>query len=61
MFQDAPIYTQLISERGDIPAQTRQHAEQIRDDLATAMRPLQDLSRSAPVPARRGPASGQVR
>ncbi|MET7599102.1 hypothetical protein ACWERY_05940 [Streptomyces sp. NPDC004082] len=30
---DAPIYAQLISERGDIPLQVREEARRIRHEL----------------------------
>lgn len=34
MFEDTPIYTRLITERGDVPTQVRGEAERIRRDLA---------------------------
>ncbi|MEU1203411.1 hypothetical protein ABZ446_45445 [Streptomyces sp. NPDC005813] len=37
MFQEAPIYRQLITERGDIPAQVRDEADRIRRDLQRVM------------------------
>ncbi|MFF3417583.1 hypothetical protein ACFYW9_23200 [Streptomyces sp. NPDC002698] len=40
MFQEAPIYRQLVAERGDVPAQVRGEAERIRSDLQRVMPPL---------------------
>ncbi|MFC3577724.1 hypothetical protein ACFOZ0_31575 [Streptomyces yaanensis] len=40
MFQDAPIYQQLIKERGDVPAQVRGEAERILRDLSRVVGPL---------------------
>ncbi|MER7983295.1 hypothetical protein [Streptomyces sp. NPDC095817] len=37
MFQEAPIYRQLITERGDIPAHVRGEAERIRRELQQVM------------------------
>lgn len=37
MFQDAPIYHQLIAERGDVPARVRDAAASIRRDLDAVM------------------------
>lgn len=34
MFEETPIYTRLITERGDVPTQVRGEAERIRRDLA---------------------------
>ncbi|MFD5813052.1 hypothetical protein ACFV06_04020 [Streptomyces sp. NPDC059618] len=48
MFQEAPIYRQLVAERGDVPAQVRGEAERIRSDLQRVMPPLRN---SAPAPA----------
>ncbi|MFE2531033.1 hypothetical protein [Streptomyces sp. NPDC059371] len=48
MFQEAPIYRQLVAERGDVPAQVRGEAERIRSDLQRVMPPLEA---SAPVAA----------
>jgi hypothetical protein len=42
VFQDAPIYRQLITERGDVPAQVRGEAERIRRDLQRVMPPMQE-------------------
>ena len=38
MFQDAPIYHQLIAERGDVPARVRDAAADIRRRLEDVMR-----------------------
>ncbi|MFE1291526.1 hypothetical protein [Streptomyces sp. NPDC058751] len=40
MFQEAPIYRQLVAERGDVPALVRGEAERIRNDLQRVMPPL---------------------
>ncbi|MDX3520137.1 hypothetical protein PV725_19610 [Streptomyces scabiei] len=37
MFQDTPIFSRLVDERGDIPAQVRGEAERIRRDLERVM------------------------
>ncbi|MEU6217881.1 hypothetical protein ABZ845_10220 [Streptomyces sp. NPDC047022] len=37
MFQDAPIYHQLVAERGDVPARVRDAAESIRRELEGVM------------------------
>ncbi|MFB9463430.1 hypothetical protein [Streptomyces cinereospinus] len=34
MFHETPIFSRLVAERGDIPAQVRGEAERIRRDLA---------------------------
>ncbi|MFE9629708.1 hypothetical protein [Streptomyces sp. NPDC006463] len=36
---EAPIYAQLIRERGDVPGQTRREAEQIHRELARVIAP----------------------
>ncbi|MFG2982183.1 hypothetical protein ACGFYQ_13140 [Streptomyces sp. NPDC048258] len=36
---EAPIYAQLIRERGDVPGQTRREAEQIHRELARVLGP----------------------
>ncbi|WP_330455694.1 hypothetical protein OIB37_01710 [Streptomyces sp. NBC_00820] len=33
MFQETPIYTRLITERGDVPAMVRGEADRIHRDL----------------------------
>ncbi|WP_454325753.1 hypothetical protein [Streptomyces glaucescens] len=38
MFQETPIYSRLIAERGDIPLQVRSEADRIRRDLESVMR-----------------------
>ncbi|MER6347888.1 hypothetical protein ACWC10_24885 [Streptomyces sp. NPDC001595] len=38
MFQETPIYTRLIAERGDIPTQVRSEADRILRDLESVMR-----------------------
>ncbi|QOV47392.1 hypothetical protein [Streptomyces chromofuscus] len=37
MFQETPIFSRLVAERGDIPAQVRGEAERIRRDLARVL------------------------
>ncbi|GHD92220.1 hypothetical protein GCM10010508_44110 [Streptomyces naganishii JCM 4654] len=37
MFQDAPIYHQLVAERGDVPARVRDAATTIRLELEQVM------------------------
>lgn len=37
MFQETPIYSRLVAERGDVPAQVRGEADRIRRDLARVM------------------------
>nr|WP_141356307.1 MULTISPECIES: hypothetical protein [unclassified Streptomyces] len=38
MFQDAPIYHQLVAERGDVPARVRDAATAIHRQLEDVMR-----------------------
>ncbi len=38
MFQDAPIYHQLVAERGDVPARVRDAATAIHSQLEAVMR-----------------------
>jgi hypothetical protein len=38
VFQDTPIYSRLIAERGDVPAQVRGEADRIHRHLAQTMR-----------------------
>ncbi|MET7989058.1 hypothetical protein [Streptomyces sp. NPDC005281] len=47
MFQEAPIYRQLVAERGDVPAQVRGEAERIRSDLQRVMPPLRPSAPTA--------------
>ncbi|MBL1083730.1 hypothetical protein JK359_17440 [Streptomyces actinomycinicus] len=37
MFQDAPIYHQLVAERGDVPARVRDAAASIHSQLGAIM------------------------
>ncbi|MEE1761346.1 hypothetical protein [Streptomyces sp. SP18BB07] len=37
MFQETPIFSRLVDERGDVPAQVRGEAERIRRDLARVL------------------------
>ncbi|MEU1707824.1 hypothetical protein ABZ478_20960 [Streptomyces sp. NPDC005706] len=37
MFQDTPIYSRLVAERGDVPAEVRGEADRIHHDLARAI------------------------
>ncbi|MFF5553994.1 hypothetical protein [Streptomyces olivaceoviridis] len=37
MFHDTPIYSRLIAERGDVPAQVRSEADRIHRHLAQTM------------------------
>ncbi|GGW55343.1 hypothetical protein GCM10010503_35480 [Streptomyces lucensis JCM 4490] len=48
MFQDTPIYTRLVAERGDVPARVRGEAERIHHDLARVMPPPAPHSASGP-------------
>ncbi|MEU2057161.1 hypothetical protein [Streptomyces bungoensis] len=38
MFQDTPIYSRLVAEHGDVPAQVRGEADRIHRHLAQTMR-----------------------
>ncbi|MGY0055008.1 hypothetical protein ACWY4P_00160 [Streptomyces sp. LZ34] len=40
MFQETPIFSRLVAERGDVPAQVRGEAERIRRDLAQVLRQM---------------------
>ncbi|MGW2109398.1 hypothetical protein [Streptomyces sp. NPDC001948] len=44
VFQETPIYTRLVVEQGDVPAQVRGEAQRVLHDLEQVM------------PPRRGPA-----
>jgi hypothetical protein len=44
MFKDAPIYHQLVAERGDVPARVRDAASNIRRELDQVMRTGQPSS-----------------
>jgi hypothetical protein len=48
VFQEAPIYRQLVAERGDVPAQVRGEAERIGRDLQRVMPPVQGSAPPAP-------------
>jgi hypothetical protein len=48
VFQEVPIYRQLIAERGDVPTQVRSEAERIGRDLQRVMPPLQVSAPPAP-------------
>ncbi|MFF5538444.1 hypothetical protein ACFY71_39340 [Streptomyces cinerochromogenes] len=37
MFQETPIFSRLVAERGDIPTQVRGEADRIHRDLARVM------------------------
>ncbi|WP_217130799.1 hypothetical protein [Streptomyces sp. AC558_RSS880] len=37
MFQETPIYSRLITERGDVPAQVRGEADRIHRHLAQVL------------------------
>nr|WP_221358059.1 hypothetical protein [Streptomyces sp. REN17] len=39
MFQETPIYSRLVAERGDIPRQVRAEADRLHRDLQQVMRP----------------------
>ncbi|MEV0964312.1 MULTISPECIES: hypothetical protein [unclassified Streptomyces] len=39
VWQEAPIYDRLVTERGDVPAQVRQEAEQTLRGLEQLIRP----------------------
>ncbi|MER6526386.1 hypothetical protein [Streptomyces sp. NPDC001508] len=48
MFQETPIFSRLIAERGDVPAQVRGEAERIRRDMARVLRQGPASHRSTP-------------
>ncbi|MEV0695955.1 hypothetical protein [Streptomyces sp. NPDC050388] len=37
MLRETPVYSRLVAERGDVPAQVRGEADRIRRDLARVM------------------------
>ncbi|MCX4538977.1 hypothetical protein OHA79_44760 (plasmid) [Streptomyces sp. NBC_00841] len=39
MFQETPIYTRLVAEQGDVPAQVRGEAQRVLRDLERVMPP----------------------
>ncbi|MEU2062386.1 hypothetical protein [Streptomyces sp. NPDC013455] len=57
MFQETPIYSRLVAERGDIPIQVRHEAERIHRDLAHVLPPLPAPHPSGPhnTPGSRAP------
>jgi hypothetical protein len=59
MFQDAPIYHQLVAERGDVPARVRDAAQTIRLELDEVMRTGQrpGVFEPGPSPLRAAPLS----
>ncbi|WP_146207021.1 hypothetical protein [Streptomyces tirandamycinicus] len=52
VWQEAPIYDRLVTERGDVPAQVRQEAEQ-------TLRGLEQLIRPGAAPAGTHPQQAQ--
>ncbi|MER6620985.1 MULTISPECIES: hypothetical protein [unclassified Streptomyces] len=48
MFQETPIYSRLVTERGDVPAQVRGEADRIHRDLAQVLRRAPASPPSAP-------------
>lgn len=63
MFQETPIYSRLVAERGDVPARVRGEAERTRD-LAQTVRlpapqgaPSLGLSHAAPAQGHSRPAA----
>lgn len=48
MFQETPIFSRLVAERGDVPALVRGEAERIRHDLAQVLRQAPASRPSAP-------------
>ncbi|MEU6814522.1 hypothetical protein [Streptomyces sp. NPDC046860] len=51
MFTDTPIFSRLVAERGDVPAEVRGEADRIHRDLARVMPPGTGL----PVPGQHVP------
>ena len=51
MFQETPIFSRLVAERGDVPAQVRREAERIRRDLARVLRQAPVSSLTTPLNA----------
>ncbi|MCZ7462037.1 hypothetical protein [Streptomyces sp. WMMC940] len=52
VWQEAPIYDRLVTERGDVPAQVRREAEQ-------TLRGLEQVIRSGVAPAGMPPQQAQ--
>ncbi|MDX3588996.1 hypothetical protein OG920_45405 [Streptomyces europaeiscabiei] len=48
MFQETPIFSRLVDERGDVPAQVRGEAERIRRGLDQLLRRSPGPDPSAP-------------
>lgn len=46
--QKTPIYSRLVAERGDIPAQVRNEAERIHRDMARVIAPEPPATGSRP-------------
>ncbi|WSI83236.1 hypothetical protein OG516_01270 [Streptomyces murinus] len=61
MFQDAPIYHQLVAERGDVPARVRDAATSILRELEHVMGGMALPARSTnPLPMRQPDASARA-
>ena len=54
MFQDGPIYRQLVAERGDVLAQVRSEAERVNRDLQRVMTPVNASAHAAAAQAPAG-------
>lgn len=50
--QDAPIYAQLVAERGDVPEEARALAQRTRESLARVMPPSNASRETGPDAAR---------
>ncbi|MEU2134812.1 hypothetical protein [Streptomyces sp. NPDC018352] len=48
VFQETPIYTRLVVEQGDVPAQVRGEAQRVLRDLERVMPPPAVQSQTAP-------------
>ncbi|MBV1946703.1 hypothetical protein [Streptomyces sp. BV129] len=48
MFTDTPIFSRLVAERGDVPAEVRGEADRIHRDLARVMPPGTGLPTAHP-------------
>ncbi|MGC4997008.1 MULTISPECIES: hypothetical protein [unclassified Streptomyces] len=56
MFTDTPIFSRLVAERGDVPAEVRGEADRIHRDLARVMPPGTGLPTANPhAPGPMGP------
>ncbi|MEU5709873.1 hypothetical protein [Streptomyces flaveolus] len=58
MFQDTPIYSRLIAERGDVRAQVRGEADRIHRHLAQTMRLPAPHGAPGPGPSHTAPRPG---